>query len=77
MSRFTVLLVDDAPTVLAAVGRLLRKDDIKVLSAEGGELGLAILEASADTIDAVVSDYECQPGVVFPGFRQQRAQRCG
>ena len=47
MSRFTALLVDDEPSVLAALGRLLRTNDIAVLSAEDGEQGLAVLESSS------------------------------
>ena len=62
MSRFTALLVDDEPSILAALGRLLRTDDIAVLSAEGAAVGLAILEASADSIDVVICDYD-MPGM--------------
>jgi EAL domain-containing protein (putative c-di-GMP-specific phosphodiesterase class I)/FixJ family two-component response regulator len=62
VSRFTALLVDDEPSVLAALGRLLRTDDIGVISAEGGEQGLAMLETNAGSIDVVICDYD-MPGM--------------
>ena len=62
MSRFTVLVIDDEPTIVAALGRLLRTNDIAVISAEHGEQGLAMLEAYADSIDVVICDY-AMPGM--------------
>ena len=39
----TLLLVDDEPGVLAALKRLLRRENYRVLAAESGEAGLALL----------------------------------
>jgi EAL domain-containing protein (putative c-di-GMP-specific phosphodiesterase class I)/FixJ family two-component response regulator len=62
VSRFTALVIDDEPSVLAALGRLLRANDIAVISAEHGEQGLATLEANAGSIDVVICDYD-MPGM--------------
>jgi EAL domain-containing protein (putative c-di-GMP-specific phosphodiesterase class I)/FixJ family two-component response regulator len=74
MSRFTALLVDDEPSILAALGRLLRTGDIGVLSAEGAELGLAILETSSQSIDVVICDHD-MPGMDGAEFLHQAKQR--
>jgi len=62
VSRFTVLLIDDEPTILAALGRLLRMNDIGVVSANDAEQGLAMLQANAAAIDVMICDYDL-PGM--------------
>jgi response regulator RpfG family c-di-GMP phosphodiesterase len=57
-----VLVVDDDPTVLSALVRLLRPDGVTVLTAAGGERALEVLEEHAPTIGVVVSDYS-MPGM--------------
>jgi len=53
-SPATILLVDDEPSILSALRRLLRPQGHKVLMAEGGAAGLALMEL--EPVDLVVSD---------------------
>ncbi|MGI9147465.1 MAG: EAL domain-containing response regulator [Chloroflexota bacterium] len=57
-----VLVVDDEPTVLAALTRMLRTSEIRVLTASNGEQALAMLEAGSPVIGVVMSDYS-MPGM--------------
>lgn len=50
----TVLCVDDEPNILSSLRRLFRANGYRVLTAEGGALGLAVLEKEA--VDLVISD---------------------
>ncbi|MTV40891.1 HD domain-containing phosphohydrolase [Duganella radicis] len=50
----TVLCVDDEPNILAALRRLFRPAGYRVLLAESGAAGLAVLEQQA--VDLVISD---------------------
>ena len=50
----TLLLVDDEPGILSSLRRLLRPVGYKILIAESGKAGLAILEQ--ETVDLVISD---------------------
>ncbi|MES3024500.1 MAG: HD domain-containing phosphohydrolase [Pseudomonadota bacterium] len=50
----TLLCVDDEPNILAALRRLFRPLGYKVLCAEGGAAGLALMEREA--VDLVISD---------------------
>ncbi|WP_408001954.1 HD domain-containing phosphohydrolase [Massilia sp. SM-13] len=50
----TVLCIDDEPNILAALRRLFRADGYRVLVAESGPAGLALLEQ--ETVDMVISD---------------------
>lgn len=49
-----VLCVDDEPSILSSLRRLLRPQGYKVLLAEGGLAGLALLEH--ESVDLVISD---------------------
>lgn len=49
-----VLFVDDEPSILSSLRRLLRPQGYRVLLAESGKAGLALLETEA--VDLVVSD---------------------
>lgn len=49
-----VLFVDDEPSILSALRRLFRPLGYKVLLAEGGEAGLALL--ASEPVDLVISD---------------------
>ncbi|MEO1583394.1 MAG: sigma-54 dependent transcriptional regulator [Planctomycetota bacterium] len=57
-----ILVVDDDPIVVDAVGQLLAASGFAVTTALGGEEGWSLLEADGDAFDAVVSD------VVMPGL---------
>jgi putative nucleotidyltransferase with HDIG domain len=57
-----LLAVDDDPGVLTALSRLLRPDGVRVLTATGGQEALAVMEADAASVGAVVSDY-AMPGM--------------
>jgi response regulator RpfG family c-di-GMP phosphodiesterase len=50
----TVLCVDDEPNILSALRRLFRPQGYRVLTAESGAAGLAVLEA--EEVDLVISD---------------------
>ncbi len=58
----SILAVDDEPSVLEALKRLLRPDGIEVHTAGGGGEALRLLEEHADSIGAIVSDYS-MPGM--------------
>lgn len=57
-----ILLVDDDPIVVEALGAVLEAQGFSVTTALGGEEGWSRLESESDTFDAVVSD------VVMPGL---------
>jgi response regulator RpfG family c-di-GMP phosphodiesterase len=67
-----VLLVDDEPSVLAALTRLLRPDGIQVVTAGSGEDALRSLEENAASIGVLISDY-AMPGMT--GAELLRAAR--
>ncbi|MBK8115418.1 MAG: EAL domain-containing protein [Candidatus Accumulibacter sp.] len=50
----TVLLVDDEPSILSALNRLLRREGYRVLTAETGDAALGIL--ARETVKVIVSD---------------------
>ncbi len=51
---FTILCVDDEPSILSALRRLFRARGYKVLLAQGGQAGLDLLER--EPVDLVISD---------------------
>ena len=53
-SPATILLVDDEANILSSLNRLLRRDGYRILTANGGEAGLAVLAEHA--VDVIVSD---------------------
>ena len=57
---WTVLCVDDEPSILSALKRVLRSEDCKVLQAGSGTEALALLEQHP--VDVVVSDMR-MPGM--------------
>ena len=50
----TILLVDDEENILAAMRRVLRREGYQILTAGGGQEGLALL--AANPVDVIVSD---------------------
>src|SRR5829696_6291251 len=50
----TLLLVDDEANILSALRRLFRPNGYRVLTAGGGEEGLAVL--ARESVDLVISD---------------------
>jgi len=58
----SILAVDDEPSVLEAIKRLLRADGIHVRTANAGDEALRLLERDADSIGAIVTDY-AMPGM--------------
>ena len=55
MTRHAILMVDDEPNVLKSFQRALRKEAYTLLTAQGGEEGLKLLEARE--VSLVISDY--------------------
>lgn len=70
--RDTLLCVDDEPSILSALRRLLRKEDYRILTAGSGEEGLAVL--AREDVQVVVSDYR-MPGMVGTVFLREVRQR--
>ncbi|MDT8999537.1 response regulator [Paucibacter sp. APW11] len=68
----TILLVDDEPSILSALRRQLRKPDLRILTAEGGAAGLALLET--EPVDLVISDMR-MPEMDGVQFLEQVRQR--
>src|ERR1700681_4786168 len=58
----TVLVIDDEPSVLTALTRLLRPDGIRLLCANSGDQALALLEESGESVSVVMTDYT-MPGM--------------
>lgn len=52
--RWTMLCVDDEPSILSALKRLFRSTGYRVLTAEGGAAALQLLET--ESVDLVISD---------------------
>ena len=61
----TVLAVDDDPTTLELVGRILISYGYRVLSAASGEEALAMVAAEPGKIDLLLTD------VMLPGIKGQ------
>ena len=68
----SILFVDDEPSILSALRRLLRPLPYRVLTAEGGVEALALLER--EPVDLVVSDMR-MPGMDGATFLEQVCQR--
>ena len=68
----SILFVDDEPSILSALRRLLRPLPYRVLTAEGGVEALALLER--EPVDLVVSDM-LMPGMDGATFLEQVCQR--
>jgi response regulator RpfG family c-di-GMP phosphodiesterase len=68
----TILFVDDEPSILSALRRLVRPQGYRVLLAESGHAGLALLEA--ETVDLVVSDMR-MPEMDGAAFLERVRQR--
>lgn len=61
----TLLLVDDEPSILSSLKRLLRGDGYRILTANSGQQGLEVLAAHA--VDVIVSDQR-MPGMTGVEF---------
>lgn len=69
----TVLLVDDEENILNALRRLLRRDGYRILTAPGGEAGLALL--AREKVDVIVSDQR-MPGMSGTEFLAKAKEVC-
>ena len=58
----TILVMDDEDIVRALVARALREAGYRVVQAQHGAAGLALLESGRETIDLVITDL-VMPGV--------------
>lgn len=67
-----ILFVDDEPSILSALRRLFRPQGYRVLMAEGGAAGLALMEA--EPVDLVISDMR-MPEMDGVQFLEQVRQR--
>lgn len=61
----SLLLVDDEPNITSALKRLLRRENLQILIADGGQAGLDIL--ARQPVDVIVSD-QCMPGMTGVEF---------
>ena len=57
-----MLTVDDEPTFLTALSRLLKPYGLRILTAESGATAITLLEQHSDSIGVVVTDYT-MPGM--------------
>jgi len=55
--RYTLLIVDDEPSILAALRRLLRADGYHILTAQGTEFLSIVKELYPDTVRIILSGY--------------------
>ncbi len=71
-TAFTILCVDDEPSILSALRRLFRAKGFQVRVAEGGQAGLEML--ASEPIDLVISDMRMpeMDGVMFLEQVRQR-----
>jgi len=72
-TQATVLCVDDEPNILSSLRRLFRANGYRVLTAEGGALGLEVLEKEA--VDLVISDMR-MPEMDGARFLAKVRERC-
>jgi len=63
--RRTLLIVDDEPNILSAIGRLLRRDGYTILTANSAATGLETLARS--NVDVIISDQR-MPGMTGVEF---------
>jgi DNA-binding NtrC family response regulator len=61
----TILVVDDSPSVLAVVVKILKANNFHVLSAESGRSALKLAGETTETINLLLSDVE-MPGMSGP-----------
>ncbi|HEX5126285.1 MAG TPA: response regulator [Rhodocyclaceae bacterium] len=71
-SAATLLLVDDEENILSSLRRLLRRDGYHILTANGGEAGLAVL--AKEHVDVIVSDQR-MPGMTGTEFLKRARER--
>lgn len=67
-----LLLVDDEAFILNALKRLFRRDGYQILTAEGGQQGLQVLETTP--VDVIVSDQR-MPGMTGIEFLREARKR--
>ncbi|MDB5814068.1 MAG: histidine kinase [Rhodocyclales bacterium] len=68
----TLLLVDDEDNIISALRRLLRRDGYRILTANGGEAGLQVLEH--EHVDVIVSDQR-MPGMTGTEFLSRAREK--
>jgi len=71
----TVLLVEDEPSLLNFVARLLKKTGLAVLAAKGPAEALRLAEANPDAIDLLLTDV-VMPDMSGRELQQRLLQRC-
>lgn len=64
----TIMIVDDEPNILNALGRLFRREGFNVITAESGEAGLELIRKNE--VAVVISDQR-MPGIDGVEFLQQ------
>lgn len=64
-AQSTLLLVDDEPSILSSLRRLLRNEDYRILTANSGSEGLQVL--AEHSVDVIVSDQR-MPGMTGVEF---------
>jgi response regulator RpfG family c-di-GMP phosphodiesterase len=68
---WTVLCVDDEPSILSALRRVLRVEGCRLLVAQGGAEALAIL--ATESVDVVVSDMPGTARILLTGYADMDA----
>jgi DNA-binding NarL/FixJ family response regulator len=57
-ARSTLLVVDDEPVVRELVREIMADTDLEILTAAGAEAALALLDATGDGVDVLLTDME-------------------
>lgn len=75
MTTHTVLFVDDEEAILKALSRLFRRRGYTILTAQGGQEALALLEKKEHTVSLIVSDQK-MPGMNGAAFLERARVFC-
>ncbi len=71
----TLLLVDDEASILKALKRLFRREGYKILTAEGGQQALDLLQQADQSVSLIISDQR-MPGMNGATFLAQSMALC-
>lgn len=75
MAAHTVLFVDDEEAILKALFRLFRRKGYTILTAQGGQEALSLLEKKEHTVSLIVSDQK-MPGMNGAAFLERARVLC-
>jgi CheY-like chemotaxis protein len=71
----TVMIVDDDPMMLDVIGRILQRENFRLLTASDGPAAIRQVEAHGGTVDLLVTDF-AMPGMLGRELAERVRQRC-